>query len=96
METTEGGNGRQPTISSDGDDLLVTVEGETVVRVSQTLADDALLLWECMFWIFNLKTARKHSNLNWFLRENVFKNLKVDRTPSQGVVQSISSMRDGS
>ena len=37
METTEDGNGRRPTISSDGSDLLVTVEDEIVVRYRRSL-----------------------------------------------------------
>ena len=76
--------------------ILKNLDGTFVLMVDkeQTVAvqddQEALLLWETLFYILNLKTHKINMNTNWVLRSLIF-CLKVEKMPSAGIRQS---MRD--
>lgn len=67
---------------------LLMVDKEQTVAVQDD--QEALLLWETLFYILNLKTHKINMNTNWVLRSLIF-CLKVEKMPSAGIRQS---MRD--
>ena len=81
-------------MSSDVDDeqeRILVAEGHEVVRGCS--ADESILLWQALFWVFNIKTPKYLANLSWFLRSKVF-GLKTDTAPSATAMAAIKQIEE--
>ena len=88
--------GKYPCLLLDQTSVKLRVEGVDVVsaeltEVGHVLQVEMILAWWISFYVFNLKSATKCRNFNWFLREKIL-HLKQENSVTDKVAQAVEDI----